>query len=201
VPWLKRNWHYLLVHLVGIVPLVLMAVYYVSDALVNPVRYIILRSGTIGLILLVVTLACTPVRRITGWSGAVQIRRALGLYSFLYMALHLWAYAAGENSLYFDLIWRDLGERSAMPIGIAAFALLVPLALTSTQGWQRRLGKRWRTLHRLVYVAAILSVWHYLWLDRDFKTWPLIFAAIVGILLVLRLPLAQPIYKKRTSAE
>lgn len=195
--WLKRKWHYVLVHLVGLVPLVVMAFYYFSDALVNPVRYIILRSGTIGLILLVATLACTPVRRIFGWPGAVQIRRALGLYSFLYMALHLWAYAAGENGLYFDLIWRDLGERSAMPLGIVAFVLLVPLAITSTQGWQRRLGKRWRALHRLVYVAAILSVWHYLWLDRDFKTWPMIYAVIVGILLVLRLPLARPIYKKR----
>jgi sulfoxide reductase heme-binding subunit YedZ len=201
VPWLKRKWHYLLVHLAGLGPLVVMAVYYVSDTLVNPVRYIILRSGTIGLILLVATLACTPVRRIAGWPGAVQVRRALGLYSFLYMGIHLWAYLAWENSFYFDLIWRDLGERSAMPIGLAAFALLLPLAATSTQGWQRRLGKRWRTLHRLVYVAAILSVWHYLWLDRDFKTWPLIFAAIVGLLLALRLPLARPIYKKRAPVE
>jgi len=100
-----------------------------------------------------------------------------------------------ENSLYFDLIWRDLGERSAMPLGIAAFVLLIPLAATSTSGWQRRLGKRWRSLHRLIYPAAILSVWHYLWLDRDFKTEPLIYAAIVAFLLVVRLPLARWAHK------
>jgi methionine sulfoxide reductase heme-binding subunit len=82
---------------------------------------------------------------------------------------------------------RDLGERRSMLIGFAGFLLLIPLAVTSTAGWQRRLGKRWRTLHRLVYAAAILSVWHYLWLDRDIITTPLIYAAIVGGLLALRL--------------
>ena len=200
MPRLKRNWHRLLAHLAGIGPLVVMAAYYVSDTLANPVRYIILRTGTFGLIFLVASLACTPVRRIFGWPGIIQIRRVLGLYGFLYIALHLWVYAVVENALEFDLIWRDLGERRAMPIGIIAFLLLVPLALTSTHGWQRRLGKRWRTLHRLVYLAAPLSVWHYLWLDRDFKTWPLTYAVIVGILLVVRLPLARPIYKKRASS-
>jgi methionine sulfoxide reductase heme-binding subunit len=169
--------------------------------LVNPIRYIILRSGTIGLIFLVASLACTPVRKIFGWSGAIQFRRALGLYGFLYATLHFGVYLVLENELYFDLIWRDLGERSSMPIGIAAFLLLVPLALTSTRGWQRRLGKRWRSLHRLVYLAVPVSVWHYLWLDRDFKTWPLIYAVIVGILLLLRLPFVRLGRKKRVSVE
>lgn len=187
-PWLKRNWPRVLTHLAGIGPLVVLTVYYLVDALVNPVRYIVLRTGTIGLILLVAALACTPVRKIFGWSGAMQIRRTLGLYGFLYATLHFGAYLVLENELYFDLIWRDLGERRAMPIGVAAFVLLLPLALTSTRGWQRRLGKRWRTLHRLVYVALPLSVWHYLWLDRDFITWPLVYAAIVILLLVIRLP-------------
>jgi sulfoxide reductase heme-binding subunit YedZ len=108
---------------------------------------------------------------------------------------------AWENTFYFDLIWRDLGERRAMLIGLVAFLLLVPLAITSTRGWQRRLGKRWRTLHRLVYLAIPLSVWHYLWLDRDFITVPLIYAGIVGILLLVRLPLVRLSYKKRMSAE
>jgi sulfoxide reductase heme-binding subunit YedZ len=106
----------------------------------------------------------------------------------LYIALHLWVYTVMENALDFNLIWRDLGERRAMTIGLVAFGLLVPLALTSTRGWQRRLGKRWRTLHRLIYLAAPLSVWHYLWLDRDIITLPLLYAAIVGILLAVRLP-------------
>jgi sulfoxide reductase heme-binding subunit YedZ len=201
VSWLKRNWHYLLAHLAGLVPLLVIAAYYLSDTLVNPVRYIILRSGTLGLIFLVASFACTPVRLLFGWPGAIQIRRALGLYGFFYAGLHLWAYLALENTFYFDLIWRDLGERRAMLIGLIAFLLLVPLAITSTRGWQRRLGKRWRTLHRLVYLAIPLSVWHYLWLDRDFITVPLIYAAIVGILLLVRLPVVRLSYKKRMSVE
>jgi methionine sulfoxide reductase heme-binding subunit len=199
--WLKRKWHVLLTHLAGIVPLVVITTNYMSGNLAIPVRYIILRTGTIGLIFLVASLACTPVRILFGWQGAIQIRRALGLYGFLYSAIHLWAYLVLENTLYFDLIWRDLGERRAMLIGLVAFLLLIPLALTSTRGWQRRLGKRWRTLHRLVYLALPLSVWHYLWLDRDFITVPLIYAVIVGILLVVRLPLIRLTYKKRMSAE
>jgi len=199
--WLRQNWHRLLTHVAGIVPLLLMAAYYAADALVNPIRYIILRSGTLGLIFLVASFACTPVRKIFGWPGAIQIRRALGLYGFLYVTIHFGVYLVLENQLYFDLIWRDLGERTSMPIGIAAFLLLVPLALTSTRGWQRRLGKRWRTLHRLVYLAVPVSVWHYLWLDRDFKTWPLIYGVIVGILLLLRLPFVRLGRRKQMSAE
>jgi sulfoxide reductase heme-binding subunit YedZ len=191
LPWLKRNWHRLLVHLAGLIPLGVITAYYVSDTLANPVRYLMLRAGTLGLIFLVASLACTPIRRLLGWSGAIQIRRALGLYGFFYIALHLWTYAVLENALDFNLIWRDLGERSAMSIGLVAFVLLIPLATTSTAGWQRRLGKHWRTLHRLVYPAALLSVWHYLWLDRDFITTPLIYTVIVIVLLVARLPVIR----------
>ncbi|MCB0038159.1 MAG: ferric reductase-like transmembrane domain-containing protein, partial [Caldilinea sp.] len=90
------------------------------------------------------------------------------------------------NGLDAALILRDLDERRAMLIGAAAFVLLIPLAVTSTAGWQRRLGRRWRTLHRLVYAAAVLSVWHYLWLDRDILTTPILYALIVGALLAVR---------------
>lgn len=193
--WLRKNWHRVAVHGTGLVLLAMLAFYYLADVLVNPTRYVILRSGTLGLIFLVASLACTPIRKIFGWPKIIQIRRALGLYSFVFIAIHLWGYAVWENSLYFDLIWRDLGERSAMPLGMAAFILLILLAVTSTSGWQRQLGKRWRNLHRLIYPAAILSVWHYLWLDRDFITEPLIYAAIVVILLGVRLPLRQWAHK------
>lgn len=187
----KRNWHYLIVHGAGIGSLLVLAYFYLSGSLVNPIRYFVLRSGTIGLIFLVASLACTPARRLFSWPGAIQIRRALGLYGFLYITIHFAVYLFWENSLYWELIWRDLGERKAMPIGIAAFILLIPLAATSTRGWQRRLGKRWRILHRLVYLALPLSVWHYFWLDRDFKTWPWVFAIIVALLLALRLPVVR----------
>jgi sulfoxide reductase heme-binding subunit YedZ len=197
----RQNWHRIVTHLAAGVPLALMAFYYLSDALANPIRYVILSTGALGLMLLVASLACTPVRRLTGWQGAIQIRRTLGLYSFFYLSLHLLAYAVLENSLDFNLIWRDLGERRAMTVGLIAFLLLVPLAVTSTRGWQRRLGKRWRTLHKLIYVAAPLSVWHYLWLDRDIITFPLIYAAIVGILLAARLPWARWFRRLQSAAD
>ena len=199
--WFSRNWHRATVHMAGVLPLLVMIFYYISDTLINPMRYIMLRTGTIGLIFLVASLACTPIRKIFGWSGVIQVRQALGLYGFLYEVIHFGVYAVFENELYLDLIWRDLAERRAMPIGIVAFLLLMPLALTSTRGWQRRLGKRWRQLHRLVYLALPLSVWHYLWLDRDFITWPLTYAFIVGLLLAVRVPWQRLVNKLRTPAE
>ena len=152
----------------------------------------ILRSGTLGLLFLIASFACTPIRRITGWAWVTQIRRALGLYGFLFVSLHFGVYAFFETGLDLYLIWRDLGERRAMPIGIVALLLLIPLAVTSTRGWQRRLGRRWRRLHWLVYPALLLSVWHYLWLDRDFKTTPQIYLVIVVTLLLFRLPIPFP---------
>jgi methionine sulfoxide reductase heme-binding subunit len=184
--WLRRNWHRILVHSAGLATLAWLAAVYLFALAPLPERYIMLQSGTLGLIFLVASLACTPLRR---WlfPRAVQVRRALGLYAFAFICIHVVAYAVAENSLDLELIVRDLDERRAMLIGFAGFVLLIPLAITSTAGWQRRLGRRWRTLHRLVYVAAVLSVWHYLWLDRDIITTPLIFAGLVGGLLVLRL--------------
>lgn len=146
-----------------------------------------LRTGTIGLILLVASFSCTPIARLTRWQGATQIRRALGLYGFLFIAIHLLAYAYGDNEFDMELILRDLQERRAMLIGTISFVLLIPLALTSTRGWQRRLGRRWKVLHRLVYIALPLALLHYLWLDRDFIEIPLLYAAAVGVLFLLRL--------------
>jgi methionine sulfoxide reductase heme-binding subunit len=159
-----------------------------DDLPINLNRYLMLRSGTIGLVLLVVALACTPLSMISGWRGVIQIRRPIGLYAFAYLCAHLLVYAVAENELDPQLILRDLGERWAMSVGLLSLLLLVPLAVTSTRGWQRRLGQRWKLLHRLIYVAALLGVLHYYWLDRDIKTLPLIYAAVVGALLVMRLP-------------
>ena len=184
-PWLARHWLRVVVHGVGVGLLVWLAVVYAFGLAPLPERYVMLLSGTLGLIFLTASLACTPLR----WSGfarAGQARRALGLYAFAFICIHLAVYAVAENGLDAALILRDLDERRAMLIGAAAFVLLIPLAVTSTAGWQRRLGRRWRTLHRLVYAAAVLSVWHYLWLDRDILTTPILYALIVGALLAVR---------------
>ncbi|MGH2523281.1 MAG: sulfite oxidase heme-binding subunit YedZ [Anaerolineales bacterium] len=200
--WLSENWHRVLAHAAALFPLLWLALDYLS----NPESYtfnrtFMLHTGSAGLILLVGSLACTPASRLFNWPRAVQIRRALGLYAFLHISLHLVAYAVWENGLDLELIWRDLGERRAMSVGLVAFLALIPLALTSTQGWQRRLGKRWKTLHRLVYLAAILSVLHFFWLDRDFITEPVIYAVIVGALLALRLPWRRWALRRRVAAQ
>lgn len=146
-----------------------------------------LRSGAVGLVLLLASFACSPVARLTGRTDVVRMRRALGFYAFGFVGLHLLVYLWLDNDFALELVLRDLDERRAMAIGLAAFALLTPLAITSTKAWQRRLGKSWRSLHRLIYIALPLSVWHYLWLDRDFITAPLIVAGGVAILFALRL--------------
>jgi sulfoxide reductase heme-binding subunit YedZ len=179
--------------------LIVLAFDYLRDNMgATPIRFVELRTGAAGLLLLVAALACTPVNLVFGWRGATQIRRALGLYAFLYIAIHLLAYALFDGELDTALIWRDLQERRAMPVGLLAFVALVPLALTSTSGWQRRLGKRWRILHWLMYLAVPLSVLHFFWLDRDIKDAPLRYAVVVAVLLAIRLrPVRRAVVRLR----
>jgi sulfoxide reductase heme-binding subunit YedZ len=187
--WLRANWHRVLAHGAGLITLIWLAFDYVThEDIFTFNRTVMLRTGSVALLLLVASFACTPLTRLFNWQRPVQIRRALGLYGFLYTVVHVWNYAVWENGLDWELIARDLEERRAMAIGLLALLALIPLAATSTRGWQRRLGKRWRQLHRLVYLAVPLAVWHYLWLERDIITMPLIFAGIVGVLLIMRVP-------------
>ncbi|MBI3242938.1 MAG: ferric reductase-like transmembrane domain-containing protein [Chloroflexi bacterium] len=190
--WLRQHWHRVLAHTAGLFTLAWLVLEYAlqGDSFTFN-RTLMLRTGSASLALLVASFACTPLSRLLGWPRLVQVRRALGLYGFFYALGHVWNYAVFEAGLTLELILRDLEERRAMLIGLIALALLIPLALTSTRGWQQRLGKHWSTLHRLVYVAVPLSVWHYLWLDRDIITLPLIYAIVVGGLLALRLGIVR----------
>jgi len=199
MPWLKHNWYRPLAHTVALAPLIVLVIDYLrEDLTANPIRFLTLRTGLVGLLLLVAALACTPVNTLFGWRQAIAIRRALGLYAFTYIGLHLLIYAVFDGGLDFELIWRDLLERRAMSVGLVAFLMLVPLALTSTNGWQRRLGKRWRMLHWLIYLAAPLSVLHFFWLDRDIKDAPIRYAVVVAALLALRLrPVRRAIVQLR----
>ena len=191
-PWLRITVHTVSLLLLG---------WMVGDFLLNLASYsanraLMLRSGSAGLILLVAAFAVSPLAWWLRQPVLVQPRRALGLYGFLFVCIHLLVYAWLDNNFMIALMLRDLGERGAMSVGLLAFALLIPLALTSTNGWQRRLGTRWRVLHRLVYLALPLSVLHYFWLDRDLLTRPLIFAVIVGVLLLLRWPWLRQHFKR-----
>jgi len=151
-------------------------------------RHLVIRFGAVGLAFLVASFSITPISILTGKTNLKPIRRPLGVYGFCYIALHLLAYAWLSNYFDWALILRDIGERRAMSVGLIAFALLIPLALTSTNGWQRRLGRRWKVLHRLVYFAVPLSILHYFWLERDIRDWVWVYAALVIILFLVRQP-------------
>ena len=153
----------------------------------NPVEEISHRTGIWTLRLLLLTLAVTPVRRWLRRPGLVRIRRTLGLLSFFYACLHFTTYVVLDLSLDVSALGEDLRERPYITAGFSAFVLLLPLALTSSRAAIRRLGRRWGQLHRLVYVAAIAAVVHFLWLGKADTREPLIYAGILAGLLALRL--------------
>ncbi len=158
----------------------------------EPIRAMILRTGKAAIIMLSLSLACTPANIIFGWKQSVIVRRALGLYAFMYVCLHLTIFVWLDYGFMMRLVVEEIILRRYAVVGFLAFLLLIPLALTSTKGWQKRLGKRWKSLHKLVYLVGVLAVVHYIWLVKNAYTQPLIFAAIIGFLLLVRLdPIKQ----------
>ena len=153
---------------------------------VNPVEDITHRTGDWALRFLLLTLAISPFRWLSGWNGAMRYRRMLGLFTFWYASLHFSTYIVFDH--FFDIrsITDDVIERKYVTAGFLAFILLLPLAVTSTQGWIRRLGKRWLGLHRLVYVAAVAGVVHFLWLVKLETSEPLVYAAVLSGLFIAR---------------
>lgn len=154
----------------------------------NPVEVLTHTTGDWGLRLLLLTLVATPLRRLTGWGWLLRFRRMLGLFAFFYLSLHLVTYLWLDQFFDWAAILEDVAKRPYITAGFAAFLLLVPLALTSTRGMVRRLGRRWQTLHRLIYPAAILGVLHFLWLTKADPREPLVYAIVLALLLALRLP-------------
>ena len=156
----------------------------------DPVAELTHETGSWALRLLLASLAITPLRRIGGLRALAPFRRTLGLLAFFYACCHLLVYAVLDQGLAFDFLWEDVSERPYITIGLASFLCLLPLAITSTRGWIRRLGKRWVQLHRLVYVAAIAAVVHFLWLVKADLREPLMHATVLGTLFAARLLLA-----------
>lgn len=178
-----------------LVPLILLA----TEALVgglgaNPIETITHTTGDWTLRLLLVTLAVTPLRRLSGWSWPLRLRRMLGLFTFFYALLHLLTYVWFDKFFMWSEMAHDIAKRPFITVGMAAFVLLVPLAATSTNAMMRRLGRRWKTLHRAVYAIGILGVLHYLWLVKADIRQPLIYAALLALLLGFRL------WRRRPSA-
>lgn len=156
----------------GLVPAVVLILDAVHDNLgANPVEAIEHRTGDWTIWLLLASLAVTPVRRLTGWNWLIRYRRTLGLLAFSYVSLHFLTYLVIDQGfpiqgLTLQYVWEDIVKRPYITVGFTAFVLLIPIAWTSTKGWIRRLGRRWTTLHQLVYVAAALGVLHYMWLIK-----------------------------------
>jgi sulfoxide reductase heme-binding subunit YedZ len=175
--------------LLGLVPLVWLIFRALTDDLgANPIEEITHRTGDWSLRLLLATLAVSPIRRLTGWNEVIQARRLVGLLAFFWVCLHFLTYIVLDQFFGWTYIVEDVIERPYITAGFTAFLLLIPLAVTSTRGWIRRLGRRWRKLHRLLYVAATLGVVHYLWITRADDRAPLIYGLILAVLLAARLP-------------
>lgn len=185
----------------GLTPLALLARRAVDRGLgANPIEALILHFGIWGLTLLVATLAVTPLRRLTGVNVLIRARRPLGLFAFCYITLHFLSYLVLDQFFAWAYIVEDIVERPFITVGFAAFVMLIPLAVTSTKGWIRRLGKNWRRLHRLVYPAAALGLIHYYWNVRADELDPLVYGAVLGILLLSRVPFRRGRRRRPESA-
>jgi len=154
---------------------------------INPVEDITLTTGIWALRFLVFTLVVTPVRRLTGWNRIIGYRRMLGLFTFFYAALHFLTYVTLDQFFAFDLILKDIVKRPFITAGFIAFVLMIPLAITSTKGWIRRLGRKWLLLHRLIYVCGVGAAVHYLWKVKVMIGSPVYYAVAIAVLLGLRI--------------
>jgi sulfoxide reductase heme-binding subunit YedZ len=183
LPWLKPA-----VFVGALVPLGGLAVQASRDALgADPVATALNRLGLLALIFLLASLAATPAKMLLGWTWPIRLRRMLGLMAFFYASLHLTTYVAVDQRFDWPVLWADVTQRKFMVVGFAAFLLLLPLAVTSTDASVRRLGyRRWKALHRLVYLAAVLAVVHFLWRVKLDIREPLIYAVVLGVLFLVR---------------
>ena len=154
---------------------------------INPVEDLELTTGIWALRFLVATLLVTPVRRLSGWNRIVQYRRMLGLFTFFYASVHFAIYVGVDQFFAFGFIVKDVAKRPFITMGFTAFVLMIPLAVTSTKGWIRRLGRRWQVLHRLIYVSGVCAAIHYLWKVKVMIGSPVYYATVIGLLLAFRL--------------
>jgi methionine sulfoxide reductase heme-binding subunit len=158
-----------------------------NDLTANPIEFITHTTGDWTMRFLIMSLSISPLRKILRQPLLIRYRRMLGLFAFFYVCLHFSTWIGLDKFFNWTEMWKDVQKRRFITVGFAGFMLLIPLAVTSTAGWIRRLGgKRWQLLHRLVYITAVLGVIHYFWLVKSDITKPLEYAVLVGILLSWR---------------
>jgi sulfoxide reductase heme-binding subunit YedZ len=186
--WFSRNWYRVLVHLGALLPLGWLLWHYVQGLfLVDPVREVTTITGRTALILLLLSLACTPIGLLTGLNQVLRVRRALGVYAFLYAGLHFLTFVGLDYGFDLEILGPAIFDQPYVLVGFAAGVILLVLAATSTKGWKRRLKRNWKRLHRLVYLVGPIVVVHFLWLSKDDRL-PWRYGAILAALLVLRFP-------------
>ncbi|HSY27486.1 MAG TPA: protein-methionine-sulfoxide reductase heme-binding subunit MsrQ [Burkholderiaceae bacterium] len=179
-----------LLFVIALLPFARLIAFTVLDRLgANPVEFITRNTGDWTLYFLCITLSVTPLRRFSNWNWLLKLRRMTGLYAFFYATLHFTTFLWFDHFFDVNEMWKDVLKRPFITVGFTAFVLLIPLALTSTNGMIRRLGgKRWQWLHRLIYVIAPLGILHFWWMKagkHDFEQ-PIIFGAIIAALLLVR---------------
>ena len=197
---LTSKWTKVVVFLVCLIPLGMLVWRGLNNGLgANPVEFIQLTTGRWTLRFLVFTLCVTPFRKLLKLPDLIRFRRMLGLFAFSYLCIHFLTYLVLDQSLDLSAIWKDVAKRPFITVGFLGFLLLLPLAITSTAGWIRRLGgKRWQALHRAIYFAAVCGVIHYYWKVKSDVRMPLFYGALVGILLLWRL--GDWLFKRRSAA-
>jgi sulfoxide reductase heme-binding subunit YedZ len=201
---LKKDWLWWAANLLAAAPLALMLWDYSQGLLgIDLVNAINNRTGRTAIILLMASLACTPLNILFGWRQVVGLRKSLGLWAVAYAGLHLLNFVGLDYAFNLSQMVQDaVLDKPYILAGLAALLLLLPLALTSTRGWMRRLGKNWKRLHRVAYAAGALAVLHFLWQAKAAERWePLIYALVLGILLAVRIPpLRKALVRLRTGA-
>lgn len=179
----------ILIFCLSLAPALLLVEGVLDDALgANPVEALVRTTGDWTLRFLLFTLLITPLRNLTGQSQLLRFRRMLGLFTFFYACLHLSLYIGLDKFFYWDEILADIYKRPYITFGMAAFLMLVPLAITSTNAMMRRMGRNWLRLHKLIYIIGVVAVIHYYMLVKADVTEPLIYGGILAVLLIFRLP-------------
>jgi methionine sulfoxide reductase heme-binding subunit len=195
LPEFKYSPIQIIAHVAAWIPAILIGIDYFRNLwTVNPIQYLTFRTGWAAITLLTASLACTPFNTYFGFREGLKLRRPLGVYAALYATTHFLIFVLIDYGLNLNYIYEAIFEKKYALVGFAAFLILLPMALTSTKGWQKRLGKRWKNLHRLVYLAAVLAVIHYIWLVKADTRKPLVYAALVGIFLLARTPFVKKAY-------
>ncbi len=182
----------ILVHLGALFPLLwIIWDYFLDNLTANPIQAMTLRTGKAAIVLLVLSLAVTPINTLFGFRRVIKVRRALGLYAFLYASIHFAIFIGLDYVFDLELILEAIFDKPFALVGFVTGLILIPLAITSTKGWMKRLGKNWKRLHWLVYAAGLLAVIHYTWSVKSDIRQPVVFGAVVIILLVARIPVVR----------